>query len=97
MQVSLDMSDAMELQLLLGFLAGWMKADRDYLALSLARYLGVDVKDCCPDSLAADCSRFRFLLGATDGEGVSIPGRAVRRFRGRDAGRSTFAQAKLSG
>jgi hypothetical protein len=47
-----------------------MKADRDHLAPSLARYLGVDVEGCGPDSLAADFSRFRFLLGATDGEGV---------------------------
>ena len=42
MQVTLDMGDAMELEQLLEFLAGWMKADRDYLAPSLARYLGTE-------------------------------------------------------
>lgn len=73
MQVTLDMSDAMELEQLLEFLAGWMKAEHDCLAPSLARYLGVDVKGTGPESLAADFNRFRFLLGATDGEGVFIP------------------------
>lgn len=47
-----------------------MKADRGYLARSLARYLGVDIEGTGPESLAADFNRFRFLLGATDGEGV---------------------------
>jgi hypothetical protein len=73
MQVSLEMSDAMELEQLLGLLTGWMKADRDYLAPSLARYLGVDVEGMGPESLAADFNRYRFLLGATDGEGVFTP------------------------
>ena len=70
MQVSLDMTDAMELEQLLGFLAGWMKSDRDYLAPSLARYLGIDVEGQGPESLVDDFNRLRFLLGATDGEGV---------------------------
>jgi hypothetical protein len=73
MQVTLDMTDAMELEQLLGLLAGWMKADRGCLAPSLARYLGVDVDVMGPESLAADFNRFRFLLGATDGEGVFTP------------------------
>jgi hypothetical protein len=73
MQVSLDMSDAMELEQLLDFLAGWMRSDRDCLALSLARYLGVEAEGAGPESLASDFSRFRFLLGATDGEGVFTP------------------------
>jgi hypothetical protein len=73
MQVTLDMSDAMELEQLLEFLAGWMKAEHDCLAPSLARYLGVDVESTGPESLAADFNRFRFLLGATDGEGVFTP------------------------
>ena len=73
MQVSLDMSDAMELEQLLGFLAGWMKSDRDCLAPSLARYLGVAAESMGPDSLVNDFNRFRFLLGATDGEGVFTP------------------------
>jgi hypothetical protein len=66
----LDVSDAIELAELLQFLAGWMKSDRDYLAPSLARYLGIDVEGQGPESLADDFNRFRFLLGATDGEGV---------------------------
>lgn len=75
MQVTLDMSDAMELEQLLEFLAGWMKAEHDCLAPSLARYLGVDVdvEGIGPESLAADFNRFRFLLGATDGAGVFTP------------------------
>ena len=78
MQVTLDMGDAMELEQLLGLIAGWMKADRGYLAPSLARYLGTDylsfeVKGTGPKSLAEDLSRFRFLPGATDGEGVFTP------------------------
>jgi hypothetical protein len=72
-QVPLDMSDAMELEQLLGFLAAWMKFDHDYLAPSLARYLGVEVEGSGPDSLADDFNKFRFLLGATDGEGVFTP------------------------
>jgi hypothetical protein len=71
--VTLDMADAMELEQLLDFLADWMKSDHDYLAPSLARFLGVEAADMGPDSLAADFSRFRFLLGATDGEGVFTP------------------------
>lgn len=47
-----------------------MKSDHDYLALSLTRFLGVEAGDMDPGSLAADFARFRFLLGATDGEGV---------------------------
>jgi hypothetical protein len=73
MQVTLDMTDAMELEQLLGLLADWMKSDLDYLALSLAHYLGVEVEGVGPESLAGDFNRFRFLLGATDGEGVFAP------------------------
>jgi hypothetical protein len=78
MQVTLDMTDAMELEQLLDFLASWMKSEHDYLAPSLARFLGADrlgfeVKGAGPESLADDFSRFRFLLGATDGEGVFTP------------------------
>jgi hypothetical protein len=71
MQVSLEMSDAMKLEQLLEFLSRWMKSDRDYLAPSLARFLGVEAEGCGPESLADDFSRF--LLGATDGEGVFTP------------------------
>jgi len=78
LQVTLDMTDAMELEQLLGFLARWMKAENDCLAPSLARFLGTDrlgfeVKNSGPESLADDFSRFRFLLGATDGEGLFTP------------------------
>ena len=73
MQVSLEMSDAMELEQLLGFLASWMKSDRDCLAPSLARFPGVEAEGMGPESLINDFSRFRFLLGATDGEGVFPP------------------------
>jgi hypothetical protein len=73
MQVTLDMADAMELEQMLDFLAGWMKSDHDYLALSLTRFLGIQAPDVNPGSLAADFGRFRFLLGATDGEGVFTP------------------------
>lgn len=69
----LDMTDAMELEQLLDFLARWMKTDHDYLAASLTHFLGVNAKNMDPDSLVGDCYRFRFLLGATDGEGVFIP------------------------
>lgn len=67
------MSDAMELEQILEFLAGWMKAEHDYLAPSLARYLGVEATGQDPESLAGVFNRFRFLLGATDGEGVFTP------------------------
>ncbi len=60
----LDVSDAIELAEL---------PDHDYLAPSLARYLGIDVEGHGPESLADDFNRFRFLLGATDGEGVFTP------------------------
>jgi hypothetical protein len=73
MQVTLDMTDAMELEQLLEFLASWMKADRGYLAPSLTRYLGVEAEGMDPESLAGDFNRFRFLLGATDGEGLFTP------------------------
>ena len=73
MHVTLDMADAMELEQLLDFLADWMNADRDCLASSLARFLGTEAPDMSPASLAAVFARFRFLLGATDGEGVFTP------------------------
>ena len=73
MQVTFDMADAMELEQPLDFLAGWIKSDHDYLAPSLARFLGVEAEGCGPESLAGDFSRFRFLLDATGGEGVFTP------------------------
>ena len=78
MQVTLDMSDAMELEQLLDFLARWMRSENACLAPSLARFLGTDrlgleTKAAEPESLVDDFNRFRFLLGATDGEGVFSP------------------------
>lgn len=78
MHVTLDMTDAMEFEQLLDFLARWMRAEHDAVAPSLARFLGADrlgfeVRGAGPDSLAADFNRFRFLLGATDGECVFTP------------------------
>lgn len=78
MHVTLDLADAMELEQLLDLLTRWMRSERDCLAPSLARFLGTDrlgfeVKGAGPESLAEDFSRFRFLLGATDGEGVFTP------------------------
>jgi len=77
--VTLDMTDAMELEQLLDFLARWMKAEHDCLASSLSRFLGTDrlgfeVKGAGPKSLVDDFNRFRFLLGATDGEGLFSQG-----------------------
>jgi hypothetical protein len=48
MQATLDMADAIELEQLLGFIAGWMKSDHHYIAPSLARFLGVDVRNSAP-------------------------------------------------
>jgi hypothetical protein len=50
----LDASDAIELAELLQFLAGWMNSDHDYLAPSLARYLGIDGEGHGPERLADD-------------------------------------------
>jgi hypothetical protein len=79
MIVTLDMTDAMELEQLLDFLARWMKAEHTCLVPSLARFLGTDhlgfeAKGAGPESLADDFNRFRFLLGATDGEGLFFLG-----------------------
>jgi hypothetical protein len=76
--VNLDMTDAMEPEQLLDFRTRWMGSEHDCLAPSLARFpgtglLGFEVKGAGPESLAGEFSRFRFLLGATDGEGVFIP------------------------
>jgi hypothetical protein len=56
-----------------------MKAEHNFLTSSLSRFLGTDrlgfeAKGAGPESLADDFNRFRFLLGATDGEGLFSPG-----------------------
>jgi hypothetical protein len=46
--VILDMTEAMELEQLLDFLADWMKSDQDHLAPSLARFLGIEDPEVNP-------------------------------------------------
>jgi hypothetical protein len=67
----LDAGDAIELAELLGFLGSWLESDHDSLAESLARFIGSTASG--PGSLREDFARFRFLLGATDGEGLFTP------------------------
>jgi len=57
--------DAVEL---LEFLGAWLESDHDSLAASLPRLVGSTAYG--PASLREDFARFRFLLGATDGEGL---------------------------
>jgi hypothetical protein len=45
-----------------------LESDRGHLAESLARFVGSTAYG--PDLLREDFARFRFLLGATDGEGL---------------------------
>ena len=65
-QVCLDAGDAVELGETLGFIGDWLLSDRDGLAGSLRRFVGVDGYDI--EQLRADLARFGFLLGVTDGE-----------------------------
>jgi hypothetical protein len=66
--ISLDAADAIELAGLLQFIGDWLKSDRESLTASLARFVGSAAYG--PAALRDDFARFRFLLGATDGEGV---------------------------
>jgi hypothetical protein len=68
----LDVGDAIELAELLELLGNWLESDHDNLAESLARFIGSTAYG--PASLREDFARFRFLLGATDGEGLFTPG-----------------------
>jgi hypothetical protein len=63
--------DAFELAEMLEFLGDWLEHDYDTLATSLARFVGST--DYGPASLREDFARYRFLLGATDGEGLFTP------------------------
>lgn len=65
-QVCLDAGDAVELGETLGFIGDWLLSDRDRLAASLRRFVGIDGYDI--EQLRADLARFGFLLGVTDGE-----------------------------
>jgi hypothetical protein len=67
----IDTGDATELAELLQFLRDWLESDRENLAASLARFVGSPAYG--PGSLRDDFARFRFLLGATDGEGMFAP------------------------
>ena len=67
----IDTADAIELAELLQFLRDWLESDHENLAPSLARFAGSPAYG--PGSLRDDFARFRFLLGATDGEGMSGP------------------------
>lgn len=64
--VCLDAVDAVELGEMLGFIGDWLVSDRDRLAESLGRFVGIDGYDI--EQLQRDLSRFGFLLGVTDGE-----------------------------
>lgn len=67
----LDVGDAIELAELLEFLGNWLEAEHGTLTGSLARFIGSTAYG--PASLREDFARFRFLLGATDGEGLFTP------------------------
>jgi hypothetical protein len=68
---SASVGDAIELAELLEFLGNWLESDHGNLAGSLARFIGGTAYG--PGSLREDFARFRFLLGATDGEGLFTP------------------------
>ena len=65
-RVCLDAVDAVELGETLGFIGDWLLSDRERLAESLRRFVGVDGYDI--EQLGADLSRFGFLVGVSDGE-----------------------------
>ena len=65
-QVCLDAVDAVELGETLGFIGDWLLSDRERLAESLRRFVGIDGYDI--DQFRADLARFGFLLGVSDGE-----------------------------
>jgi hypothetical protein len=65
-QVCLDAGDAVELGEMLGFIGDGVLSDRECLAESLRRFVGVDGYDI--EQLLRDLSRFGFLLGVSDGD-----------------------------
>lgn len=72
-QIALNTTDAGELGELLTFLGDWLDADRATLHPSLTHFVGHPGYGL--DQLREDLSRFTFLLGHTDGEGVFTPDR----------------------
>jgi hypothetical protein len=90
---SLNTGDAIELAEMFQFLGGWMEDDHDTLAASLARFIGAP--DFGPISLREDFAHFRFLLGATDGEGLFTPGACGRAGEAHRAGPVVLAALGL--
>jgi hypothetical protein len=66
--VTLNTGDAVELAELLQFLDDWLAADTDRLGESLSGFVGNRAYDAV--QLRVDLSRFAFLLGGSDGEGL---------------------------
>jgi hypothetical protein len=66
-QITLDLSDAIELAETLTFLAGWLSGSQEQiLADSLAAFVGHAAYGI--EALRADLHRFVFLPGVSDGE-----------------------------
>jgi hypothetical protein len=60
----IDLSDAIELTELLGFLIGWIDHDPVHLHASLLRFIGHPAYDTT--ALRTDLARFQFLLGGDE-------------------------------
>jgi hypothetical protein len=69
--VNLSPDDAMELGQLLQFLDDWLATDHGPVNESLTRFVGCDAYGA--GSLRDDLTRFTFLLGESDGEGIFSP------------------------
>jgi hypothetical protein len=66
-ELRLNVVEACELAEALTFISQWLAGpDRDQLAASFHRFIGVDSYDLT--ALRADLARFTFLLGCDDGE-----------------------------
>jgi hypothetical protein len=71
LDVTIELSDAVELAELLTFLADWFTSNQQpTLADSLTAYIGHDALGV--DALAVDLHRFVFLLGLNDGEQLFV-------------------------
>ena len=81
--MSLSPDDAMELGQLLQFLGDWLTIGRGAINESLIRFVGCDAYGV--QSLRDDLTRFVFLLGESDGEGLYLPGDPAERAH-RDSG-----------
>jgi len=66
-QITLDLSDAIELAETLTFITSWLSGSQEQiLADTLADFVGHPAYDT--QALRADLHRFVFLLGVSDGE-----------------------------